>query len=170
MNPITYSRNQSLLSTTALARQLEVSRQYLTRLEQGLYDKPNKNVMNWVVEQFNKDPDLNVTVDQVIQTYKDWQSHKRRDTKIEKKIEPLEVISNQSTPDQGLPIVYYHRIFREWRCKYWETVHSFCVEMCLHPSPINNYEEGLIASMPENLRLALKDLDLIGEGFKTYER
>ena len=53
---------------------------------------------------------------------------------------------------------------------YWDSVHGFCVDMCLHPSPVADYYEGKTYSMPEKLVEVLTELNLLGEGFKTNER
>lgn len=168
MNPVSYARYLSTYSTTALAKNLGVSRQYLSRLEQGLYDKPNTKVIEWTRDTLNKSLDSPVTSSAVEQLYREWQWQKRESIKMNKALRPLEitVYDRAKQPD----VIYYHRVFRQWRNDYWTTAHAFCVDMCLHPSPVAEYEEGLTHTMPNNLKKVLNELHLIGEDFKTHER
>ncbi len=170
MNPVSYARYLSTYSTTALAKNLHVSRQYISRLEQGLYDKPNKTLADWTAEVLNKSLDKNrkVTPAMVEQLYKEWQWQKRESIKMNKLLRPCAVTEYDRVrqPD----IVYYHKIFRQWRQDYWTTAHAFCVDMCLHPSPVADYEEGNTHTMPNNLKKVMLEMNLIGEGFLTSER
>lgn len=168
MNPISYARNLSSYSTTSLAKNLSVSRQYISRLEQGLYDKPNKVLLNWTADTINKSLEKEVTPENVEQLYKEWQVEKRRGTKADKSLRPCSVTEFDRVRQPK--IMYYHKIFRQWRSDYWNTAHSFCVDMCLHPSPVVDYEEGNTHTMPTGLREVLQSLGLIGDGFKTSER
>jgi transcriptional regulator with XRE-family HTH domain len=170
MNPISTARSTSLLSTTALAKKLSVSRQYITRLEQGLYEKPNEDVLNWVTTTINRNrPDGNhITNRAVLQLYKEWQWQRRESTKMDKILRPLEVtdFDRMRQPD----LVYYYKVFNNWRRDYWPTAHAFCVDLCIHPSPVAKYEEGLTVTMPKTLKLVLKELNLLDDSFKTEER
>lgn len=173
MNPISYARYLSAYSTTALAKKLEVSRQYISRLEQGLYDKPNAQVLKWTAEILNKNVESPLSSSAVEQLYKEWQWQQRESAKLNKVVRPLVVteydkISQPAFRESGL--VYYHPIFKQWREGYWVSAHSFCVDMCLHPSPVVDYEEGNTHTMPNQLKKVLTQLQLVGEGFKTSER
>lgn len=169
MNPISFARNSSSYSTTALAKKLEVSRQYISRLEQGLYDKPNKVLLEWATETINKSYNNEIiTTEAVEQLYREWQVEKRQGIKIDKSLRPCSVTEFDLVRQPG--VVYYHKIFRQWRNDYWPTTHRFCVDMCLHPSPVVDYEEGTTHSMPNALKGVLQTLGLLGEGFKTGER
>lgn len=172
MNPISYARYLSSYSTTRLAKNLGVSRQYLSRLEQGLYDKPNKEVINWTTETLNKSLDKPVTPAAIEQLYREWQWQQRESIKLNKALLPVAItdfdrVAQPSFREHG--IIYYHRIFRQWRGDYWPSAHAFCVDMCLHPSPVTEYEEGQTITMPSQLKKVLLELNLIGEGFKTSE-
>lgn len=170
MNPISTARSLSLLSTTGLARKLGVSRQYISRAEQGLYDKPSEALLNWTTSTINRNrPDnQHVTNAGVMQLYKEWQWQKRESAKMDKILRPIDVtdFDRMRQPD----VMRYHKIFTNWRRDYWETAHSFCVDMCLHPSPVADYEDGQTITMPNSLKKVLTQMNLIGVGFKTGER
>lgn len=170
MNPVSHARYLSSYSTTALSKHLGVSRQYINRLEQGLYDKPNQKLLEWVATTLNKSLDdtkqINASI--VEQLYREWQWQRRESCKDNKSLRSLEITEYDRVrqPD----IMYYHRVFRQWRMDNWISPHAFCVDMCLHPSPVVDYEEGNTQSMPSNLKKVLIQLDLLGKEFKTSER
>lgn len=170
MNPIITARSLSLLSTTALSRKLSVSRQYISRLEQGLYDKPNDDVINWAVSTINRNrpDDKQLTASVILQLYREWQWQKRESAKMDLILRPLEVtdFDRMRQPD----LIYYHKIFKNWRTDYWPTTHAFCVSLCIHPSPVANYEDGITTTMPKTLRNVLKQMNLLHTSFKTGER
>lgn len=170
MNPITQARYLSTFSTTALARKLGVSRQYLSRLEQGIYDKPNRELLDWTVSTLNRNrPDGKRITPQVVeQLYKEWQWQRRESCAMDKSLIPCSLTEYDfiSQPE----VIYYHKVFKQWREIYWDSSHAFCVDMCLHPDPISKYEEGISLSMPKHLVATLTQLNLLGEGFKTSER
>jgi len=173
MNPVTYARYLSTYSSTKLAKNLGVSRQYLSRLEQGLYDKPNKEVVDWTTETINSHLDKPVTGEMIEQLYREWQWQQRESVKLNKALLPVAItdyhrVAQPSFREHG--IIYYYQAFRQWREDYWVSAHAFCVDMCLHPSPVAEYEEGSTITMPNQLKKVLTELHLIGEGFKTSER
>lgn len=164
MNPITQARSYSTYSTTHLARILNVSRQYLTRTEQGLYEKPNKRIVQWTTETLNKNGH-SVNEAHVLSAYEKWQWEHRVSVKESKLLRPVQINSHY-TPD----VIYYHRIFRDWRELYWKSSHEFCVDMCMHSYPVIQYEEGESFKMPATLKEVMSKLGLLGDGFKTNER
>lgn len=170
MNPLSYARYLSTHSTTSLGKKLGVSRQYISRLEQGLYDKPNKDLLDWTVEVLNKSlpDDRQVTAPIVEQLYREWQWTKRESVKMEHSLLPCSLTEYDvvSQPE----IVYFYKIFRQWRESYFVSTHAFCVAMCLHPTPVAEYEEGGTQKMPQNLKQVMSKLGLLGDGFKTNER
>lgn len=170
MNPVSQARYLSSFSTTALSKRLGVSRQYINRLEQGLYDRPNQELLKWTAETLNKSLDDNkqITPQVVEQLYREWQWQRRESCKMDKSLRILEVTEYDKVRQPN--IVYYHRVFQQWRMDNWISPHAFCVDMCLHPSPVVDYEEGLTHSMPNNLKKVLIQLDLLGQEFKTNER
>jgi transcriptional regulator with XRE-family HTH domain len=177
MNPVTYARYLAgNISTSALSRRLNVSRQYISRLEQGLYDKPNQQLLDWTVSALNRNRGADkkpVSHAAVEQLYKEWQWQKRESCKMNRLVRPVEVtehqLARQKAKNRGSDIIYYHQIFVDWRSDYWTTTHAFCVDMCLHPSPVVDYEEGHTHTMPNSLKKVMTQLNLLGEGFKTNE-
>src|SRR5690606_28984346 len=147
----------------------------ISRVEQGIYEKPNKDVSKWASEVINRNVDeaRKVTPEVVEQLYKEWQWQHRESVKLNKALKPISVtdfhrVSQSSFREDG--IIYYHRIFTQWRGDYWHSSHAFCVDMSLHTSPVAEYEEGATITMPNMLKKVLTELKLIGEGFKTSER
>lgn len=175
MNPVSYARYLANISTTALSKRLGVSKQYIVRLEQGLYDKPGKVLLDWTVSTINRNVpvDKHVTSAGVEQLYKEWQWQRRESCKIDRALRPLEVTEYdrviQRSQNQHPELFYYHKVFYQWRTAYWSTSHAFCVDMCLHPSPVVDYEEGNTQTMPNNLKKIMGQMGLIGQGFKTNE-
>jgi len=167
MNPISRARTLSTLSTTGLAKKLGVSRQYISRLEQGLYERPNKEVLKWAVDILNKSLDTTINEEQFLGAYKHWQWNKRRETVQRLALRPVAVTDYDRVRQPE--VIYYHKIFRQWRNDYWKSSHNFCVDMCLHPSPVADYEDGIMHTMPSQLKKVMFKLGLIGEGFKTDE-
>lgn len=173
MNPVTYARYLHSGSTTKLAKSLGSSRQYLSRVEQGLYDKPNQKVLDWATETLNHHLDKPVTSDAVLQLYKEWQWQQRESVKLNLALRPLEVTEHDLVSQPSFRhdnVVYYHKVFTQWRGDYWHSSHAFCVDFCLHPGPVAEYEEGSTITMPNQLKKVLGSLNLIGSGFKTSER
>lgn len=164
MNPITQARSFSTMSTTHLARELEVSRQYLTRTEQGLYEKPNSKVIKWTTETLNRNG-VNTTEAEVLKDYFKWQWEHRFSVKDSKTLRPVRI-----NPHYNPEIIYYHKLFGDWRRLYWSTTHEFCVDMCMHSYPVLQYEAGEVYKMPALLKEVMSKLGLLGEGFKTNER
>lgn len=179
MNPVAYARYLSSISTTRLAKELGVSRQYISRLEQGLYDKPNPKLVQWTRDVLNKHVENPLSHGAVEQLYREWQWQKRESVKLNKALRPLTItqydlvrqpVIMDASGSVTSGVVYYYKIFTQWRNDYWTTSHNFCVDMCLHPSPVAEYEEGLTHTMPNNLKKVLNELKLIEESFKTNER
>lgn len=173
MNPVAYARYLSTMSTTKLSRELKVSKQYISRLEQGIYDKPNQTVMDWAATSLNKHLSEPITAEVVEQLYREWQWQQRESTKLNRALMPVSVTKydrvSQAAVNGNEHVIYYHTIFGQWVASYWDSAHSFCVAMCLHPSPVASYIDGETNSMPSKLRDVLTQLNLIGEGFKTNE-
>jgi transcriptional regulator with XRE-family HTH domain len=162
-----------MLSTTALAKRLGISRQYITRVEQGLYNEPNSDILNWACEVINNSarPEIEAQVnpDSLLQLYREWQWQKRESTKMSRILRILEVTEFDVARQQG-NVIYYHKIFGNWRRDYFPTTHALCVELCLHPVPVENYEGGNTRTMPKDIREVLTGLGLLDRSFKTNER
>lgn len=175
MNPVSYARYLANISTTQLSKRLGVSKQYISRLEQGLYDRPSKVMLDWTVATINRNTsvDKHVTPSAVEQLYREWQWQKRESCKMDKALRPLVVTEYdrviQRSQNQHSELFYYHKVFLQWRSDYWPSNHAFCVDMCMHPSAITDYEEGNSQKMPNTLKTVFSQMGLIGEGFRTNE-
>lgn len=145
-NPITKARLDMALSANALARRLGVSRQYLSRAEQGTYSSLNPALLKWVANAVNIHPDA------IMQRYVLFQKARRHDA-IEK-LQPHKLIRHQSS-DAG------HVIFERWRAGYWTSPLAFSVDFCIHPDLVTKYEEGIQKSMPKQLKAALIENGLL---------
>lgn len=174
MNPVAYARYLSTISLAKLSKELKVSKQYISRLEQGIYDKPNETVMKWAAAQLNKHVDQEVNQATVETLYRNWQWQQRESTKANKCLKPVVVTHydkvSQAAINGSDSVIYYHTIFGQWVASYWDSAHSFCVSMCLHPSPVADYIDGKSLTMPNKLVEVLTRLDLLGKDFKTNER
>ena len=173
MNPISHARLLAGVSTTKIARELKVSKQYISRLEQGIYETPNKVVASWAASILRKNSSHSIGPETVEALYNKWQWDRRENTKANRGLRPVTVSHYDKVSQRaqnGSDVIYYHKIFGQWVSSYWDSAHSFCVAMCLHPSPVADYIDGATHSMPKKLAEVLSQLDLIGEGFKTNER
>lgn len=175
MNPVSYARMLTTTSASRLSRELKVSKQYISRLEQGLYEKPNPTIMKWASDVLNRNSTETINEATVESLYRNWQWSQRNSAKSNKNLQPIVVtkydrISHSARLGGNADIVYYHLVFSQWLESYWATPHNFCVDMCLHPSPVADYVEGKTYKMPNKLVEVMNELDLIGEGFKTSER
>jgi len=173
MNPISHARFLASLSTSKLARELNVSKQYISRLEQGIYEKPNQVVAAWAASVLNNNSNRTIGPKTVESLYAKWQWDQRRSTKVNRGLRPVTVTHYDKVSQRaqtGSDVIYYHKIFGQWVCSYWDSAHSFSVAMCLHPSPVADYMDGATHTMPKKLAEVMSRLDLIGEGFKTNER
>lgn len=175
MNPVSHARFLTSTSAARLSRDIKVSKQYISRLEQGIYEKPNPAILKWTAGVLNSNTDAKINEATVEQLYKEWQWGQRHSLKLNKLLKPVEVtnydrISQAARLGGNSSVIYYHLVFGQWLQSYWDSVHAFCVGMCLHPSPVADYVEGKAYSMPNKLIEVMEELELIGEGFKTSER
>ena len=146
VNPITDARLQKSFSGPALAKRLGLSRQYLNRAEQGTYTAINPALQKWVANALQIHPDA------VRQRYILFQKAQRCAT-VEK-IEPHK-LERHGSSEAG------HLIFERWRNGYWTSPTQFAVAFCVHPDAVQKYEEGIQKKMPDALRNALTETNLI---------
>lgn len=175
MNPISYARHVTILSSGALAKKIGISRQYINRCEQGLYPEPNKKLLLWTAEVLSKEADRPVTDKIILNSYRKWQWEHRRGSVDRLSLRPcvvtdLDKVRQTGEANPHPSKLYFHKFFKNWREGYWNSYHSFSVDMCLHPDPITLYEEGSSTKMPNQLRDVMLELDLLGEGFVVSEK
>lgn len=138
-NPIVQARIDMAISANALARRLGLSKQYLSRAEQGTYSSLNPALLRWISNA------LNFTPEAVVQRYVLFQKATRR-AAVEK-IEPARLERKSETPGNEL--------FERWRSGYWSSPIQFATDFCIHPDLIQKYEEGITKSMPKQLKAVL---------------
>lgn len=146
-NPIIDARIEKAYSAAALAKQLGLSKQYLSKAEQGTYSSLNPSVLRWVSRA------LGIGEADVVKRYEQFQNAKRQST-IEN-VEPHKLIR---TPDNKLP---GNLLFEQWRSSYWPSSMAFSQAFCVHPEMVRKYEEGITPEMPKQIREILTDADLM---------
>lgn len=52
-------------------------------------------------------------------------------------------------------------IFEKWRSGYWNSPVAFAVAFCVHPDSVTKYEEGILKTMPKQIREALDEVGLL---------
>lgn len=134
------------MSGPVLAKRLGLSRQYLSRAEQGTYSSLNPSLRKWTANA------LSISVNDVDKLYAAFQKSQRRQT-IER-IDPHKLERNQSN-EPG------HLVFERWRSGYWTSPTQFAIAFCIHPDSIQKYEEGIQRKMPKQLLEALIENELI---------
>lgn len=154
-NPIKKLRRNLHMSQGKLGFQIGVTRQYISRLEQGEYADINAGLLRFFKEE------LDVDERGLRFNYAHWQTLKRRFTVRIRVVEVLEA------PVGEVP---FYRAFRVWRKRYFKSVADFAKSMCVNSNLISLYETGKCRSMPVQLKTALIDGGLLGEGFKTNAR
>ncbi|WP_190221157.1 helix-turn-helix domain-containing protein [Streptomyces griseosporeus] len=150
MNPITDGRLSKGLSMPALAKRLGLSRQYLSRAEQGTYSSLNPALQKWVANALSIEPAA------VHRRYVQFQKASRRAT-VER-IEPTR-LNRRMSREPG------HIIFERWRSGYWSSPTQFAVGLCVHPDMVQRYEEGIQKQMPKQVFDALYENDLIDKSW-----
>lgn len=146
-NPITEARLSISMTLNSLAKRLGLSRQYVSRAEQGTYTTLNPALTKWVAEISN------ISRKAVVERYLAFQSATRKVTAENVSPEPLHRRSTDNRPG--------YEIFTAWREGYWPSVIAFCNALCVHPETVNGYEEGQRPQMPEPIRRALSEVELI---------
>lgn len=159
-NPLTEARDAAKISANRLAKNLKLSRQYLSRADQGTYVNINPSLMEFTCET------LNINSKAVMEAYRKFQQDRRLETveKINPKVLSVEPIAD------GSKAKFHYEIFRTWREEYWHTISQFSSGLCVHPGTVTNYESGLQQYMPYSIRDALIQVKLLHESFDTEAR
>ena len=145
INPITDARLGLSMSGPMLAKRLGLSRQYLSRAEQGTYSSLNPALITWVSNALNIHPEA------IRQRYALFQKATRRAT-VER-ISPHPLRRNGSEAP--------HLTFERWRSGYWTSPVQFSVAFCVHPDSVQKYEEGIQKTMPRQILEALQETKLL---------
>lgn len=145
-NPIVEARHHSGLSLDRLGKKLSLSKQYLSRAEQATYSGLNNALVKWASEQNG------VSRGAIMQRYFDFQRIVRENTKTN--VNPS-LLARRGSKLPG------HVIFTSWREQYWSSPTAFSNALCVHPESVKTYEEGMLSSMPDQLRKALHSIGMI---------
>lgn len=145
-NPVTEARNLEGYSQERLGKRLGVSKQYLSRAEQGTYSGLNKDLLRFVSQV------LEVSIREVERQYRAFQSEKRLESL--NKYQP-EKLSRRASREPGCVL------FTRWRYCYWGSTTSFSNAFCIHPEIVRNYEEGITPAMPDQMMLVLNEMKLL---------
>jgi transcriptional regulator with XRE-family HTH domain len=133
------------MTANTLAKKLGLSRQYVSRAEQGTYTSLNPQLLRWVSQS------QAINVRDVERQYQNFQRAKRVDTVEE--LAPHILRRNGSEAE--------HLTFERWRGGYWVSPLAFAVGMCLHPDSVQKYEEGIQEGMPQQIKIALEQVKLL---------
>lgn len=155
LNPLRECRMILGLNMSELGAVAGVSRQYVNRLENGVYVKPNETIVKHLAECSD------IEVGLLEAAYYKWQKEKRCGIAQNLGLPPVR-LTDVSRP--------YYTNFKRWRQTFWTSTEKFSKDMCVNPSLVNPYEIGKLRGMPVQLKEVLEDLNLIGEGFKTNAR
>lgn len=130
-----------MMSGPALAKRLGLSRQYISKAEQGIYSSLNPALLRWCAQQngFN--------VASVAKRYRKFQNAKRRETLL--KVGPHKLTLRPDFEPEG-------QSFERWRSGYWTSPGQFSVAFCIHPDLVEKFEEGITKTMPKQLREILE--------------
>ena len=145
-NPIVEARHLTGISLERLGRKLSLSKQYLSRAEQATFSGLNPGLLKWSADA------LSVTSGKIMHEYYAYQAATRHRTQ--------ETINPQLLARRGSKLPG-HVVFMNWRELYWISPTAFSNAMCVHPESVRNYEDGMISSMPDQLRKALRSVKLI---------
>lgn len=158
-NPLTEARDAAKISANRLAKRLSLSRQYLSRADQGTYTNINPNLMEFTCTH------LNLNSKDVMDLYRKFQEDRRVETIA--RLNP-DLLAVEHVP--GTKTKFHYEIFREWRENYWHTISQFSSQMCVHPGTVTNYENGLQSFMPYVIRDSLVQVKMIHASFDTEAR
>lgn len=145
-NPIAEARFKSGYSLERLGKHISLSKQYISRAEQGTYSGLNPALVNFAKNV------LEISQGQVMARYMHFQSSKRKE--VVRNVNPM-LLARRGSKLPG------NKIFEEWRSLYWTSSHNFATSFCIHPESVKNYEEGFISAIPEQLFRALTATKLI---------
>lgn len=147
INPVTEARLTMAMSGPALAKRLGLSRQYISRAEQGTYSSLNPALLKWTANA------MQWTAQSTERRYRAFQSAQRRATL--ERYDPHKLERHEGNNSPGAVI------FEKWRSGYWNSSVAFAVAFCVHPDSVTKYEEGILKTMPKQIKDALEEVDLL---------
>lgn len=168
-NPLKALRLVSGETQESLGQQTNVSKQYISRLEKGMYPKLNSRYRDYLLKVAQSE----ITPNELERLYNEWKNWKRRDTiavvgplSLAKLMEvdygPVASGSKHHSQPQYIK-------FQHWRDTYWDSIYEFCEDFCLRTYDVERYESGAMQGMPVAIQRVLEPFGLL-EGFKVHKR
>lgn len=151
VNPITEARIKLQMSGNSLARRLGLSKQYLSKAEQGTYTNLNPALLLWTSNV------LGIDRQKVNMAY--WNFQKAQRLRTVEEIGPHFLSRAEGNTDPG------HVLFRHWREGYFPSHIAFATAFCLHPETVKSYEDGIRPTMPFPLRQTLTEIGLLDKNW-----
>lgn len=176
-SPVAYALERSSTQAIDLAKELDLSRQYISRACMGMHVNLNPKLLQWLVSSFVNDFHGDFTIVNAAIWYSKFKTAKRLQISIERGVLPasedgefikLSPVARIVIPENVYVARRGHRNeiaatnrrvrekvredFIEWRKKYWSSTYMFCSDMCLPPSTVDSYENRTVLKMPRELK------------------
>lgn len=135
-NPVTLALKVSGTKPIDLARELQLSRQYISRAELGCHVNLSSRLVQWVAMTLSSYFNETVKPSQVHQLYKAFQKLTRLRHPVAKKKLP-----GKSAYE-----------FINWRKTNFRTRYEFAVALCIHPASVDAYEERTTVIRPKQIQ------------------
>lgn len=169
VNPVSQLRIKNKWSLEECAVEIGVSPSTIIRTEQGLYNDIPPRIFRYL-------SDRTLSPGTVTYDYHRWQNSRRMQTLNGKDVSPF-IFFKQSLSSliQQEPETNPILLWRFYVLGY-ESRLAFCRDLCLHPSTIKRYEDGVAERMPESLISALElsrieiDWEFLDECYRKWRR
>lgn len=176
-DPVTYTLELTGIKPIDLAKQLELSRQYISRAQMGCHVNLNKRLVQWIRVGTSKEFEAPLSRVQIRIWYETFKMQRRQENfdrikpevisyrlayiplqslgpEIEEEVSELLGVSSLA-PVANLDCVDFRTKFIKWRQSYWPSTYRFATDMCLHPASIDNFEQGTVRGIPGDLKAVL---------------
>jgi transcriptional regulator with XRE-family HTH domain len=158
INPVKQFRVSRGWSIKEMSEQAGVSVSTVTRTEQGCYNEIPPRLLGFISSDY-------LSVGLVRSDFRRFKASQRDSVLVnrEKRGGFLNVTD---------PRVWNTNPFVWWRLiNGWNSRLSFCKDMCLHPSTVKRYDDGTAVRMPEDIQIALTDIEIDWEVIdEQYQR
>lgn len=170
-NPLTEFRlaqsNGAGWSLSKLSREIGVSESTIIRTEQGLYNDIPPRILYYLADRF-------LSPGSVAAQYSRFQISRRHQLYLHGRLElnfrKALTILCEKYPERN-PFLLWRESAGVKGPGYKSRL-AFCKDLCLHPSTVKRYEDGLAERMPDSMRNALMDVrvdwETIDECYKQW--